>query len=281
GERGWLYEHWAGIGDAWEDVNFHGADPDEPFSTYTQSHPNYNSTIIDSLLFNIPLSGGVIARLRGYLHIPHDGEYALAFVTGDGSSQVMWIATNGNPENKTKTGHWVNFYAEASTPVYVEVVIKSADLDEVLGYMNDFNGKYNSYQNAMSQDERQDLRLKPKHEEEVQRVEIQGTPTKSHSLYINGQISNTIDITDTEKVREEILSMASYKCEIDGDNPKIYYLTDYEDDKENFPPSTKGNAWTSIEPYCGRKSLELQWNDPKLLWTYAAVEMADMVKYKF
>ncbi|KAK7084670.1 hypothetical protein SK128_002604 [Halocaridina rubra] len=268
-ERGLQWEFW------------HGQYPDlaneAQWSALTSSHPDYSTQIVLDAEFDISMTSNSAGKLSGYLHAPHDGEYALAIYAQRAWTRI-YVATNGNPDNLTFVNHWELFNMTQETPIYLEIRYRGEVSTLFKVYMNDFNAKYTYDQCRMASNERHRLKLNPKVRYESQRLTPSGSPSAA-SLYLNGMVSDPVDITDAVQVRAAVLGLAEQKCETIGMNPNFFQASGFEDGDTN-PDNMRGDIVDDIEPYCGRRSFKLH-EDPRLYEQGDISQMVDLHIYPY
>ncbi|KAG7173087.1 Fibrocystin-L-like 2 [Homarus americanus] len=270
GERGLIFE-------LWEGAYFSNLAHLPYWDNLTSTHPNYTSSVTLETRFDINLQAPSTGRIRGYIHAPHDGVYSLGVQLGKAS--IIYVATNGNPDNKTNVAHWQHLYLQKDTPAYMEIIFNSEESTFFRLMFNDFNAKFTSSQSYMASNERQQVRFKAGVRWETQRLTLEGEPGNA-KLFLQGVTSSLLNVSDPNEVKQALLNMTEQLCEVLGDGPKFGLQAGYEV-WETKPPGDNGNSFNEIEPFCGRVVQETRRNSPQLYYNNDVSTMVDANTYKY
>ncbi|XP_076030840.1 fibrocystin-L-like [Oratosquilla oratoria] len=246
GGQGVLYETWEG--EYFDDLSDQTA-----WEALTSLHPAYNASVKNSTAFVHPLSGNSSARLRGFLHLPYNGNFTLGIYL-NGSAR-LYLGLDGTKDTLVEQQFWQQFVSNQSNDIYVEIRTHGEFLSNFELVLLDYNTTRNRKDTPMANDEMQRFHVHPRKYDEIQRISVSGDPGNQR-FDINGYESDDVDMTHPGAVRTALLDLVSFQCRVQGPSPSYGLQTDYEESDESLR-GQRGEVVKYIDPFCGRRSLKL------------------------
>ncbi|XP_064100815.1 fibrocystin-L-like [Macrobrachium nipponense] len=268
GERGALWEFWEG-----KEI---GLRDDELWNSVTSSNSTY-SEIIPDLKFDLFMKNTSAGRLSGYIHAPHDGEYDIEIKAPPGVRPTLYVAVDGNPDNKTLTRNYVHFSMVQETPAYFEIRVLGEGNGELKVAMSDFNTKWTSSDTQQALSEMQAVTLRLGYQNEVQQISFPNTSELIGSIILGEFASEPINIANPDEVKSGLLSLLEQQCEMTPSDVYFRMKSGFEDE-EQLPDGISGAREEELEPHCGRYSWKLWPNYPKIYENEKKEEMIDLTK---
>ncbi|XP_068231985.1 fibrocystin-L-like [Palaemon carinicauda] len=269
GERGALWEFFEG-------KEIEEKQGDELWNSLTSSNLLYTQTIPD-LEFNTSLSNTSAGRLSGYFHAPHDGVYSFKIKKPKGIRSSLYVAVDGNPENKTFTSNHAQFSLVKKTPAYFEIRFVGLGAGEIQIAVSDFNAKWTASDTAQAFNERQAITLSLGYRNEVQQISFANKSDMTGSISLGGFSSGPINMANPDEVKSGLKSLLEQQCEMTPSDVLFRIKTDFEDE-EPLPDGLTGVKEDEVEPYCGRYSWKLWQNHPKIYENTKVDEMIDLTR---